>query len=64
MAVPACKLEIPDDLNLMLYESHLQAMKDEQKKGLSNALEAYENLLAKQDNHEERMAIDTDLNTL
>ena len=64
MAVPACKLEIPDDLNLMLYESYLQAMKDEQKKGLSNALEAYENLLAKQDNHEERMAIDTDLNTL
>ena len=28
VAIPACKLEIPDDMSLMLYESHLASKKE------------------------------------
>ena len=64
VAVPACKLELPDDLSLMLYESHMSSRAEAKKSGLSNALEAMEQLVAKQDNPEERKAIEANLETL
>ena len=62
--MPACKLEIPDDLSLMLYESHMSSRADQQRSGLANSIDKLEELLAKQDNAEERKAIDSNLDSL
>lgn len=64
VAVPACKCEMPDEMSLMLYESHLSSKQQAQKSGLENALGSFETIIAKQDSAEERKAIDTSLETL
>ena len=42
IAVPVCKLEAPDEMSLMLYESHMLAIQQQSKSGLATAFEAYE----------------------
>jgi len=64
VAVPACKLEEPDDMSLMLYESHTMALEANKKSGLTTAFEAYEAIVTKPDDAEERKAIDKDLNSM
>jgi len=64
VAVPACKCEMPDDLSLMLYESHVSAKSEAKKSGLERALGEFESLVAKQDSSEERKAIEKDLDSL
>ena len=58
VAVPACKCEEPDDMSLMLYESHMMSMEANKKSVLATAFEAYEAVVTKPDNAEERKAID------
>jgi len=64
VAVPACKCEIPDDMSMMLYESHMTAKADDKRSGLTRSLTQLETLMAKQDSAEERKAIEANLDSL
>ena len=61
VSVPACKCEMPDDMSLMLYESHAHAKKTEKKSAYASALEAFVPLIAKYDDEQERNAINSTL---
>ena len=64
VAIPACRLEAPDEMSTMLYESHLAFKQQSAKSGLSSALEAFEALVTKPDNAEERKAIEANLDSM
>ena len=64
IAVPVCKCEPPDEMSLMLYESHMSAIQEQSKSGLATAFEAYEQIVTKPDTPEERKAIDKDLDSM
>ena len=51
-------------MSLMLYESHKQFQQESKKSGLETAFEAYEQIVTKPDNPEERKAIDKDLDSM
>ena len=48
----------------MLFESHQQTKVDNKRQGLTNTLEKLEQLVAKQENTEERKAIEASLESL
>jgi len=52
---------MPDDMSMMLYESHMQGKKDAKKTGHASALEAFISLVDKYDNEEERKSISESL---
>ena len=64
VAVPACKLEMADEMSLMLHASHMEAKEASKKTQLASALDDYEAIVNKYDDAEERKGIEKDLDTM
>ena len=64
IAVPVSKLEEPDDMNKMMYESHLEFVKTSKKSKISNSFENFVDIVERYQKPEERKAIEQDLNSL
>ena len=64
ISVPADKLDIPDDMSKMLYQSHMEFSEQQKKSKYSDALDAFVQLVTRYDDREERKAIEKDLTSM